>query len=47
MAWRSLRSAPISATVADAVLHLLSPLSRFITGQDLRVNAGMYMGQEP
>ena len=30
--------------VADAVLYLLSPLSRFITGQELHVNGGMYMG---
>jgi 3-oxoacyl-[acyl-carrier protein] reductase len=29
---------------ADAVLYLLSPLSRFITGQELHVNGGMYMG---
>ena len=30
--------------VADAVLYLLSPLSRFITGQELHVNGGLYMG---
>ena len=30
--------------VADAVLYLLSPLSRFITGEELHVNGGMYMG---
>ena len=30
--------------VADAVVYLLSPLSRFITGQELHVNGGMYMG---
>jgi 3-oxoacyl-[acyl-carrier protein] reductase len=30
--------------VVDAVLYLLSPLSRFITGQELHVNGGMYMG---
>jgi 3-oxoacyl-[acyl-carrier protein] reductase len=30
--------------LADAVLYLLSPLSRFITGQELHVNGGMYMG---
>jgi 3-oxoacyl-[acyl-carrier protein] reductase len=30
--------------VADTVLYLLSPLSRFITGQELHVNGGMYMG---
>lgn len=30
--------------VADAVLYLLSPLSRFVTGQELHVNGGMYMG---
>jgi 3-oxoacyl-[acyl-carrier protein] reductase len=30
--------------VADAVAYLLSPLSRFITGQELHVNGGMYMG---
>ena len=30
--------------VADAALYLLSPLSRFITGQELHVNGGMYMG---
>ena len=30
--------------VADAVLYLLSPLSRFITGQELHANGGMYMG---
>jgi NAD(P)-dependent dehydrogenase (short-subunit alcohol dehydrogenase family) len=30
--------------VADAVLYLLSPLSRFMTGQELHVNGGMYMG---
>jgi 3-oxoacyl-[acyl-carrier protein] reductase len=30
--------------VADTVLFLLSPLSRFITGQELHVNGGMYMG---
>ena len=29
---------------ADAVAYLLSPLSRFITGQELHVNGGMYMG---
>jgi enoyl-[acyl-carrier-protein] reductase (NADH) len=27
--------------VADAVLYLLSPLSRFITGQELHVNGGL------
>jgi enoyl-[acyl-carrier-protein] reductase (NADH) len=26
------------------VLYLLSPLSRFMTGQELHVNGGMYMG---
>jgi NAD(P)-dependent dehydrogenase (short-subunit alcohol dehydrogenase family) len=30
--------------VADAALYLLSPLSRFITGQELHVNGEMYMG---
>jgi len=30
--------------VADAALYLLSPLSRPITGQELHVNGGMYMG---
>ncbi len=30
--------------VADAVLYLLSPLSRIITRQELHVNGGMYMG---
>ena len=30
--------------VADTVLYLLSPLSRFMTGQELHVNGGMYMG---
>ncbi len=30
--------------VADAAVYLLSPLSRFITGQELHVNGGMYMG---
>jgi 3-oxoacyl-[acyl-carrier protein] reductase len=30
--------------VADTVVYLLSPLSRFITGQELHVNGGMYMG---
>jgi len=30
--------------VADAALFLLSPLSRFVTGQELHVNGGMYMG---
>jgi NAD(P)-dependent dehydrogenase (short-subunit alcohol dehydrogenase family) len=30
--------------VADAILYLLSPLSRFVTGQELHVNGGMYMG---
>jgi 3-oxoacyl-[acyl-carrier protein] reductase len=30
--------------VADAVLYLLSPESRFITGQELHVNGGWYMG---
>ena len=30
--------------VADTVLYLLSPLSRFITGQEMHVNGGMYMG---
>ena len=30
--------------VADTVLYLLSPLSQFITGQELHVNGGMYMG---
>jgi len=30
--------------VADAVLYLLSPQSRFITGQELHVNGGWYMG---
>jgi len=30
--------------VADAGLFLLSPLSRFVTGQELHVNGGMYMG---
>jgi 3-oxoacyl-[acyl-carrier protein] reductase len=30
--------------VADAILYLLSPLSRFITGQELHVNGGMHMG---
>ena len=30
--------------VADAVLYLLSPASRFVTGQELHVNGGWYMG---
>jgi len=30
--------------VADAVLYLLSPQSRFVTGQELHVNGGWYMG---
>jgi NAD(P)-dependent dehydrogenase (short-subunit alcohol dehydrogenase family) len=30
--------------VGDVILYLLSPLSRFITGQELCVNGGMYMG---
>ena len=30
--------------VADTVLYLLSPLSQFITGQELHVNGGMDMG---
>jgi 3-oxoacyl-[acyl-carrier protein] reductase len=30
--------------VADTVLYLLSPLSRFMTGQELHVSGGMYMG---
>jgi 3-oxoacyl-[acyl-carrier protein] reductase len=30
--------------VADTVVYLLSPLSRFMTGQELHVNGGMYMG---
>jgi 3-oxoacyl-[acyl-carrier protein] reductase len=30
--------------VADAIVYLLSPLSRFITGQELHVNGEMYMG---
>jgi 3-oxoacyl-[acyl-carrier protein] reductase len=30
--------------VADAVLYLLSPESRFITGEELHVNGGWYMG---
>jgi NAD(P)-dependent dehydrogenase (short-subunit alcohol dehydrogenase family) len=30
--------------VVDAAVYLLSPLSRFITGQELHVNGGMYMG---
>lgn len=30
--------------VADAAVYLLSPLSRFVTGQELHVNGGMYMG---
>jgi 3-oxoacyl-[acyl-carrier protein] reductase len=41
------RSLPFRSDVrdaADAVLYLLSPLSRFITGQELHVNGGMYMG---
>jgi NAD(P)-dependent dehydrogenase (short-subunit alcohol dehydrogenase family) len=35
---------PTIRDVADAVLYLLSPLSRFITGEELHVNGGMYMG---
>jgi NAD(P)-dependent dehydrogenase (short-subunit alcohol dehydrogenase family) len=30
--------------VADAVIHLLSPASRFTTGHELHVNGGWYMG---
>ena len=29
---------------ADAMLYLLSPQSRFVTGQELHVNGGWYMG---
>ena len=29
--------------VADAVVYLLSPQSRFVTGQELHVNGGWYM----
>jgi 3-oxoacyl-[acyl-carrier protein] reductase len=29
---------------AHAVLYPLSPLSRFVTGQELHVNGGLYMG---
>jgi NAD(P)-dependent dehydrogenase (short-subunit alcohol dehydrogenase family) len=30
--------------VADAVIYLLSPASRFVTGHELHVNGGWYMG---
>jgi len=41
---QSLRFRSDIRDVADAVLYLLSPLSRFVTGQELHVNGGMYMG---
>jgi enoyl-[acyl-carrier-protein] reductase (NADH) len=31
-------------TSPTPVLYLLSPLSRFITGQEPHVNGGLYMG---
>jgi NAD(P)-dependent dehydrogenase (short-subunit alcohol dehydrogenase family) len=38
------RPVGVGKPAADAAIYLLSPLSRFLTGQELHVNGGLRMG---
>ncbi|HTN96717.1 MAG TPA: SDR family oxidoreductase, partial [Nordella sp.] len=44
LARQSLKYRGSARDVAEAVLFLASPKSRFITGHELHVNGGWYMG---
>ena len=41
---QSLKFRASAQDIADAVFFLVSPLSRFVTGIELHVNGGWYMG---